>query len=301
MDIPWKELSEEQKDVVLNGSDRIKVFYGKHTIESRLRWEGFKAKPREEGYYKGILPIMNDILKRDRNPNILKFASSSICPSCKGARIKAEHLKFKWKGLNFQEWMDLSLNELYEKLKSQDLTPGEQVLVDKICTQLFDLIRLGMEDYRLSTPSNDISSGDGQRIKLIKQVNSSLQGILYVFDEPSIGLSENYQKHLRHILDRLISRGNTVMVVEHDLNFIKSADWIVELGPEAGVNGGEVIFNGPIQDFLNAEGFSSPTLAELQNPVSKPGKKSKSKSADSFQPQIGDLTVVSRRTPKLLE
>ena len=119
VDMPWKELSEEQKNVVLNGSDRIKVFYGKHTLESRLRWEGFKAKPREEGFYKGILPIMTDILKRDRNPNILKFASSSICPSCKGARIKAEHLKYKWKGLNFQEWMDLPLNGLYARLKNQ--------------------------------------------------------------------------------------------------------------------------------------------------------------------------------------
>ncbi|MDR5590521.1 ATP-binding cassette domain-containing protein [Christiangramia sp. SM2212] len=300
VDIPWKDLSDEQKDVILNGSDRIKVFYGKHSIESRLRWKGFKAKPREEGYYKGILPIMNDILKRDRNPNILKFASSSICPKCKGARIKAEHLKFKWQGLNFQQWMELSLNDLYEKLKSQDLSAGEEVLVDKICDQLFDLIRLGMEDYKLSTPSTEISSGDGQRIKLIKQVNSSLQGILYVFDEPSIGLSENYQKHLRHILDRLISRGNTVMVVEHDLNFIKTADWIVELGPEAGIHGGEVIFNGTIDDFLNSKESSSPTLAELHQENTKPKNRSISESADSFQPQLGELAVISRKTQKIL-
>ena len=102
VDIPWKELSEEQKDVILNGSDRIKVFYGKHSIESRLKWKGLKAKPREEGFYKGILPIMSDILKRDRNPNILKFVSSRLCPDCKGARIKAEHLRYKWQGLNFQ-------------------------------------------------------------------------------------------------------------------------------------------------------------------------------------------------------
>ena len=100
--------------------------------------------------------------------------------------------------------MELSLSELYEKLKSQQFIAGEQVLADKICTQLYDLIRLGMEEYRLSTPSMDISSGDGQRIKLINQVNSKLQGILYVFDEPSIGLSKDYQKYLLHILNRLI-------------------------------------------------------------------------------------------------
>ncbi|MCB7480557.1 AAA family ATPase [Christiangramia sediminis] len=301
VDMPWKELSEDQKNVVLNGSERIKVFYGKHTLESRLRWEGFKAKPREEGFYKGILPIMSDILKRDRNPNILKFASSSVCPSCKGARIKAEHLKFKWKGLNFNDWMELSLSELYDLLTKQKYTAGEQVLADKICVQLYDLIRLGMSEYKLSTPSLDISSGDGQRIKLIKQVNSSLQGILYVFDEPSIGLSEDYQYYLRHILKRLISRGNTVMVVEHDLDFIRSAEWIVELGPEAGVNGGEVIFNGPIQEFLNAEDLFSPTLSELKKSISETDKRPKQTSAGSFQPQNGELTVISRKTPEIME
>jgi excinuclease UvrABC ATPase subunit len=301
VDIPWQELSEEQKEVVLNGSDRIKVFYGKHTLESRLRWEGLKAKPREEGFYKGMLPIMNDILKRDRNTNILRFVSSSVCPACKGARIKPEHLKYTWKGLNFQEWMELPLKDLYDRLKNLDMENGEQVLANKICGQLFDLIRLGMQEYRLSTPSTDISSGDAQRIKLIRQVNSSLQGILYVFDEPSIGLAEDHQHYLRYILNRLINRGNTVMVVEHDLNFIRPADWIIELGPEAGVHGGEVVFNGPINEFLSAEGVSSPTLAELQKATSTSEKEAKRVSANSFEPQPGKLTVVSRKTPQILQ
>lgn len=300
VDVPWKNLTEEQKQVVLNGSDRIKVFYGKHTLESRLRWEGFKAKPREEWHYKGILPIMTDILKRDRNPNILKFTSSSTCPSCKGARIKAEHLKYKWKGFNFQQWMDLPLVELHDKLKSLSLAAGEKVLVDKICIPLNDLIRLGMEHYQLSTPSTDISSGDAQRIKLIKQVNSTLQGILYVFDEPSIGLSEEYQIYLRHIINRLISRGNTVMVVEHDLNFIRSADWIVELGPAAGVHGGEIVFNGSVEAFLKAKELSSPTLAELNKETANAEKSPEQVSADAFQPQRAELAVVSRKTPQII-
>ncbi|RYM34567.1 ATP-binding cassette domain-containing protein [Brumimicrobium glaciale] len=304
VDIPWKDLSEEQKDVVLNGSERIKVFYGKHTLESRLRWTGFKAKPREEGFYKGVLPIMQDILKRDRNVNILKFVSSRLCPSCQGARIKAEHLKYKWQGLNFNSWMNYSLNELSEKLAIQDLTEGEKVLVDKIRNQLFDLTRLGMGEYRLSSPSLDISSGDAQRIKLINQVNCNLQGILYVFDEPSIGLSAAYQSYLLHILNRLILRGNTVMVVEHDLNFIKSADWIIELGPESGVNGGEVVYNGPIAAFLNAENLESPTLSALKSESEKAVKASKTPKllkADSFQPSSQQLTVITRKTPEVIQ
>lgn len=143
VDIPWKQLSEEQKNVVLNGSKRIKVFYGKHTLESRLRWEGFKAKPREEGYYKGMLPIMQDILKRDRNKNILRFSSSSICPACKGARIKPEHLAFHWKGRNFGEWMDIPLSQLHQIFEDLELTGGELDLVRHAMVQLDDLIKLG--------------------------------------------------------------------------------------------------------------------------------------------------------------
>jgi excinuclease ABC subunit A len=305
VDIPWGELTEEQREVVLNGSDRLKVFYGKHTLESRLRWEALKAKPREEGFYKGMLPIMIDILKRDRNTNILKFVSSKTCPSCKGARIKAEHLKYQWKGRSFHAWMKLPLKDLSLKLNELDLGAGEKVLVDKISAQLFDLIRLGMEQYQLSTASLAISSGDAQRIKLINQVNSKLQGILYVFDEPSTGLSADFQNYLLHILNRLIRRGNTVMVVEHDLSFIQSADWIVELGPGAGVQGGDVVFNGAIQDFLKAKNISSPTLAALRKVSSISAQKTenrpKTQSADSFQPSLETLTVVSRKTPQLLE
>ncbi|WNB17062.1 AAA family ATPase [Marivirga arenosa] len=296
VDIPWKELSEEQKDVILNGSERIKVYYGKHSLESRLRWEGFKAKPREEHYYKGMLPIMNDILKRDRNPNILKFVSSKLCPSCKGARIKAEHLKYKWKDYNFQEWMEMPLNPLFEKLKDESLNEGEKLLVDKILIQLNDLIQLGMEDYSMSIPSTEISSGDAQRIKLIKQVNSNLQGILYVFDEPSIGLAAPYQEYLLYMLKRLIKKGNTVMVVEHDLNFIEQADWILELGPKAGRFGGDVIFNGSLDKFLNSKNIDSPTLNEIQKSVNnKPLKPNQNtKQILNFQP--GSLNVISRKT-----
>ncbi|WP_200979679.1 ATP-binding cassette domain-containing protein [Echinicola sp. 20G] len=300
VDMPWKHLSKDQQDVILYGSDRIKVFYGKHSLESRLRWEGFKAKPREEGYYKGIIPIMSDILRLDRNVSILRFVSSKKCPSCYGARIKADHLKYTWKGLNFQQWMDLSLQQLYDLLQEQVLSAGEAVLVDKLYTQLLDLINLGMGHYQLSTPSMEVSSGDGQRIKLIKQVNSNLQGILYVFDEPSIGLPTAYQKHLLHIFDRLIYRGNTVMVVEHDLNFIQSADWIIELGPLAGIKGGEVIYNGSVQAFLHEKKLKSPTLTAIQEKRKDVGYHVSSIQEATFEPQAQSLSVISRKTKELL-
>ncbi|MBW2962969.1 ATP-binding cassette domain-containing protein [Mesonia aestuariivivens] len=301
VDTPWKELSQEQKDVILYGSDRLQVFYGKHSIESRLRWQGFKAKPREEGYYKGVMPIMENILRLDRNKSILRFVSARTCPKCHGARIKAAHLKFTWQGFNFQEWMELPLAQLYDQLQSLSLSEGEQLLVEKLSTQLFDLIRLGMEHYTLSTPSHEISSGDAQRIKLIKQVNSHLQGILYVFDEPSIGLSAAYQKHLLHILRRLILRGNTVMVVEHDLAFMKSADWLVELGPGAGVEGGEILFNGKFKDFITEEKLSTPTRKAFDEEKEVSAKEVVTESLINFQPKLQGLSVVSRKTKELTQ
>ncbi|RFC55080.1 ATP-binding cassette domain-containing protein [Brumimicrobium aurantiacum] len=301
VDIPWKDLTEEQQNVVLSGSDRIKVYYGKHSIESRLRWQGLKAKPREEGFYKGVLPIMSDILKRDRNPNILKFVSSRECPSCHGARIKAEHLKFKWKGHNFNSWMNFSLNELCEKLENQDLNVGEEVLVEQLKTKLYDLIRLGMEGYSLNSPSIEISSGDAQRIKLINQVNTHLQGILYVFDEPSIGLSRRYQSYLLYIFKRLISKGNTVMVVEHDLDFIQTADWIVELGPAAGVNGGEIVYNGTSTNFLKSKNLNSPTLKAIQADKIPATHSPQIQKANSFKPELQKLHVIVRKTTHLMD
>jgi excinuclease UvrABC ATPase subunit len=297
VDIPWKDLSNEQQNVILNGSDRIKVFYGKHGLESRLKWEGIKAKPREEGFYKGMLPIMQDILRRDRNKNILKFVSARRCPSCEGARIKADHLSYKWKGLNFNDWMDLPLGLLYEKLTTGEFLAGEAKLVDKAVSKTGDLVRLGMSEFTLGTRSSEISSGDAQRIKLINQVNSNLQGILYVFDEPSIGLPEAYQSYLLHIMNRLIRRGNTVMVVEHDLDFIKRADWIIELGPESGSQGGEIIFNGSTSDFLSSEKLNSPTLKALSEVNDKLAPKL---SANTFQPVEFGLSVVVRKTAEIM-
>tara|TARA_B100000508_G_scaffold141026_1_gene145352 strand:+ start:133258 stop:137742 length:4485 start_codon:yes stop_codon:yes gene_type:complete len=299
VDIPWKDLSDEQKDVILNGSERVKVYYGKHGLESRLKWSGIKAKPREEGFYKGVLPIMRDILKRDRNKNILRFVSARECPSCHGARIKAEHLTYTWKGMNFHEWMELSLDQLYEELLNHSFDEGEQKLVDQLKTKLYDLIRLGMRDFKLSTLSAEISSGDAQRIKLINQVNSNLQGILYVFDEPSIGLSNDYQNHLLHILKRLISRGNTVMVVEHDLDFIRTADWIIELGPKAGIHGGEIVFNGTTKDFFNTKNIESATLQAIRSRKTHSDSPRKLSNSDlTFGPQ--ELIVLTRKTKEVV-
>ena len=125
VDIPWKDLSPEQQDVVLNGSTRIKVPFGKHPLESRLKWTGITAKPREEGYYKGIVPIMSDILRRDRNNNILRYVESVQCSSCHGKRLNDEALSVKIHGNSIDLLSEMELSILAKWLEDQDLTPNE--------------------------------------------------------------------------------------------------------------------------------------------------------------------------------
>lgn len=253
VDIPWNELSEDQKNVILNGSDRIKVLFGKHSLESRLKWTGLKAKPREEGYYKGMLPIMQDILKRDRNKNILRFVSSVTCTSCHGKRLNKDALSVTYRSKTIDELCDLELNELLQfvqKIKCDN--EAELKIIKKLSHQLQLLGDLGCGYLQLSRPAPSLTGGELQRIKLVNQLSAQLSNVLYVFDEPSIGLHPKDQSAMLSILQQLVRNGNTVILVEHNPDIIRQTNWIIEIGPEAGINGGNLIYNGPTDNFLNA-------------------------------------------------
>lgn len=124
VDIPWNKLNKAQQDIVLNGSNAIKILYGKHTLESRMKWSGIKANPREKEHYKGILPIMNQILKRDRNPNILRFAQTVTCTVCNGDRLKKEALNVKIFEYNIAEisvWPLYQIAQFFKKIAFQNI------------------------------------------------------------------------------------------------------------------------------------------------------------------------------------
>ena len=254
VDIPWKDLTDEQKDVILNGSHRIKVLFGKHSLESRLKWTGLKAKPREEGFYKGMLPIMEDILKRDRNKNILRFVESVTCTACKGKRLNDEALSVTYHNHSIDKLSEIELTELYSLLEQLTaISEGEEKIIQKVLIQLEYLINLGVGHLHLARNSNTLTKGELQRIRLVNQVTSQLSNVLYVFDEPSIGLHAEDNENMLKILRQLVSNDNTVIVVEHDLETIRDSDWLIEIGPGAGVNGGELLYNGPTSDFLNTK------------------------------------------------
>lgn len=254
VDIPWKDLTNEQQDVIWYGSERVKILFGKHSLESRLKWKGITAKPREEAFYKGMIPIIEEILNRDRNDNILRFASSFTCNECNGSRLRKDARSVLINKKNICELSELPLSDLYSYLKDlSNYIPDKEVL-DNILVHVFKRLEylqlLGLDYLTLARESTTLSGGEVQRIRLASQIGSGLQGILYILDEPSIGLHQRDNKKLLKVLKSLRDNGNTLLVVEHDEETIKSADYLIDIGPKAGINGGEVIYQGDVETLL---------------------------------------------------
>lgn len=254
VDIPWNELTKEQQNVVLNGSDKIKILYGKHTLESRMKWTGIKANPREKEFYKGILPVMNQILQRDRNPNILRFAKTQECSVCNGSRLNPKALSIKILNKTIYQFSELSLQNLKAELHIQKFNRNERAIAEPIIENIHRSIDklelLGLEYLSLNRSASTLSGGEMQSIRLTNQLHSKLTHLTYIFDEPSIGLHPSVNKNVIYILKQLVSKGNTVIVVEHDAETIRHADWIVEIGPKAGKDGGQLLFSGTSKNFF---------------------------------------------------
>ena len=251
VDIAWKDLTDEQKYIILYGSDKIIIPYGKHSLESRMKWSGITAKPRPEGFYKGIIPVMEEILIRDRNPNILRFAKTQKCSKCNGSRLSNKALSVKINNKTIYEFAELSLDDLGSALFLNNFKNEiAQAIITEITKRINILQNLGLGYLSLNRQSSELSGGELQGIRLARQVGSELRNITFVFDEPSIGVHPANNANIIKILRKLVDNGNTVIVVEHDAQTILSADWIIDIGPKAGLNGGELIFNGSTKDFF---------------------------------------------------
>jgi excinuclease ABC subunit A len=267
VDTPWQALTEEQRGIVLNGSDRIRIPYGKHPLDSRLRWSGITAKPREEGVYKGILPVMQQILKRSRNRNILRFVRSLPCQSCGGTRLRPEALAVRFREHHIGSLSAWAIDGLAEFLEGLTFSASEAPVGTPIRAEMLARIgvlsRLGLEYLTLDRPSATLSGGEAQRLRLASQVGADLRGVLYVFDEPSIGLHPLDQGRLLDVITMLRDRGNTVLVVEHDDQTIRRADWLIDIGPGAGEHGGELLYSGPAAGLAEGADRRSRTRAFL--------------------------------------
>ena len=268
VDRPWRDLTDAQRDVVLHGSDRIKVPLGKHTLESRLKWTGITAKPRKEGHYRGIVTILSEILRKERNPGVMRYVRSRICPDCEGTRLRAEAAQVTLSGHDAADIARMSVDEAIRFLQGLDRTGPLGAVIDAGAApalgRLEMLSRLGLGYLTLDRPAAGLAPGEWQRIRLAGHVSTGLSGLLVVLDEPSVGLHPVERARLAEVLFRLRDNGNTVVLVEHDEALIRAADWLVDVGPGAGAEGGRVLYSGPPRDWLRAgpdAGSGPPTRA----------------------------------------
>ena len=179
------------------------------------------------------------------------------CPECHGQRLKPESLAVTVGGINIAELSQKSVSDALDFIRGVGLTEREHMIADRILKEITErlgfLQSVGLEYLTLSRSAGTLSGGESQRIRLATQIGSYLMGVLYILDEPSIGLHQRDNAKLLATLQHLRDLGNTLIVVEHDEETMMSADWIVDIGPGAGVHGGHVVFSGPVQDILRCE------------------------------------------------
>ncbi|MGD2017197.1 MAG: excinuclease ABC subunit UvrA, partial [Planctomycetota bacterium] len=243
---PWQELTREQRDVILRGTRALKVPFGKHSIESRMKWEGITARPREEGYYRGIIPVIEETLKRNRNPNILRFARSVPCAECAGARLARPGREAEVRGLRLPELLALPARELGPALDGLGTDEVVTAIVPELRRRLERMELLELGHLALGRESTTLSTGEAQRIQLASQLAAPLGGLLVALDEPTLGLHPSGQPGMAAVLEELRDRGNTLVVVEHDPDMVRRADHVVEVGPGAGPAGGRIVRSEPV-------------------------------------------------------
>ncbi len=252
MDTPWERLPAKVQKAVLHGSpDQVHVRY-------RNRYG------RERSYYaafEGVLPFLerrhddtDSDYMRDKYEGYMRDVP---CPVCHGTRLKPEILAVKLSGRSIAEVTGLSVGEAAEWLGAMELGERERAIADRVLKEiqarLSFLVDVGLDYLSLDRPAATLAGGEAQRIRLATQIGSGLVGVLYVLDEPSIGLHQRDNTRLIETLVRLRDMGNTLIVVEHDEDTIKTADWVVDIGPGAGEHGGEVIVSGTVEDLLASE------------------------------------------------
>jgi excinuclease ABC subunit A len=245
LDTPWQDLTEEQQDLFLHGTkgERIYVSYRNRMGRKRSYMLAF------EGLVTNLQRRYRETDSSSMRERIEEYMSFRPCPECNGARLKPEVLAVTVGGNNVHEFTKMSVTGALAFLDELDLTETEQLIgariVKEIRERLTFLDNVGVGYLQLDRASATLSGGEAQRLRLATQIGSQLVGVLYILDEPSIGLHQRDNGKLITTLDRLRDLGNTVLVVEHDEQMMRAADWLVDMGPGAGEHGGHVVAEGP--------------------------------------------------------
>ena len=253
VDTPWRALPARAREAILRGKDyEVKVTY-------RNRWG------RERIYSTGFEGVLDYVMRKHdetesdwSRERYQAYMREIPCPVCAGARLKPEVLAVRVGELSIAQLCELPINEARDFLADLNLTGQAAQIAGSVLTEinarLGFLVDVGLDYLSLARGAATLSGGEAQRIRLATQIGSGLVGVLYVLDEPSIGLHQRDNTRLIETLQRLRDLGNTLIVVEHDEDTIRSADWIVDIGPGAGELGGEVVYSGNIEGLARAEG-----------------------------------------------
>ena len=252
LDTPWKKLSKKIQDIILYGSndEEIKFSYDDG-------YESYTTKKTFEGVINNLERRYLETESEWKREEISQYQSESNCEKCKGLRLKDEALCVKINNLNISQVTVKSIDEAkdwFDKLPvflNEKENKIAQHILKEINERLNFLVNVGLNYLTLSRESGTLSGGEAQRIRLASQIGSGLTGVLYVLDEPSIGLHQRDNKKLIKALKKLRDLGNTVIVVEHDIETMENADHIVDIGPEAGLNGGRVVVQGELDEIIS--------------------------------------------------
>jgi excinuclease ABC subunit A len=252
-DRPWRELTPAQRNLILYGSggEEIPITYTARDGGRRIYRTPFE----------GVVPNLQRRYRETTSDyiraKIEEFMTRRPCPACGGARLRPEALAVTVGGQNIYEltrWPASRLLEWLDELEGQ-LTPKERAIADRILkevrSRLQFMVNVGLDYLTLDRTADTLSGGEAQRIRLATQIGSQLTGVLYVLDEPTVGLHQRDNDRLIRTLQAMRDLGNTLLVVEHDEAMIRSADWIIDLGPGAGEKGGEVVVSGTLEDVLS--------------------------------------------------
>ncbi|MCM8779066.1 MAG: excinuclease ABC subunit UvrA [Candidatus Omnitrophica bacterium] len=239
MEIPFKKLSKEIQRIILYGCE-----------------EWIWGRP-----YEGVIPHLERLFQETESDylkeEISRFMSTLPCPACKGKRLRPESLSIKIQGKNIAEITGMSIVQAKEFFTNLELSPSQKIIAQQVLKEILRrldfMLNVGLGYLTLDRQSSTLSGGEAQRIRLATQIGAGLVGVLYILDEPSIGLHQRDNAKLLNSLKTLRDLGNTLIVVEHDEATIRNADFIVDLGPGAGKNGGEVVYSGPLEGLLSCK------------------------------------------------
>ena len=248
---PINKMKSKQINIILHGTDDVLKF-SYESINSDSFWEYTDA-------FEGVLNnLQRKFMQTDSEAKrewLKQFMRDTPCITCKGKKLKHEALSVKINSKNIMDVCDLSIDSSYEFFNNLKLTETEQFIARDVLKEIKErlefLRNVGLNYLSLNRSSATLSGGESQRIRLATQIGSNLTGVLYVLDEPTIGLHQRDNSRLIRTLSKLRDLGNTVIVVEHDEEIIRNSDWIVDLGPGAGVHGGNVVFEGTLKEILN--------------------------------------------------